>query len=217
MCPTTYPAIVAPIATRIISMSGSLISSKNGPSERDVEIWKAAFATDFRQTAIAFEVSEATVRDAYNRVEKAIASSQLVDPVAMKTRLHFEAESIKQEAMAAWQKTKGPRRQTKTKTKRSDIDDLLGEAGGDQFSTEQEIEVKEWEEAGDPRYLTIAQKSIDQQMELWPGVRAPRASSLTDPTGAESVVKIDVADLTDEQIAQILIGQQIARQVIDVE
>ena len=182
--------------------SVSLSGNKNIPSQKDLLLWQSVFATSVRETAMLNGMSESSVRSAVKRVEKLMASEVAMDAASLKLRLHLELETVKSEAMKAWKRSIGVSQTRKTKTRRNEITEILEESGVSD-AEQVESEVTEKDEVGDPRFLSAVQKAIEGQMSLWPGVQAPRATSLTGPDGTGNpTLEIDFTKMSDSQLEE---------------
>ena len=178
----------------------SLTSSKNIPSERELQLWQTAMTTDVLESSIIHGVTEGTVRSAMKKVEKLLASEVAMKASSLKLRMHLELETVKKEAWKGWKRSIGKKTSTKTKTKRTELTDILEESGVDD-AEQVEVETIEKEDAGDSRFLSAVQKAIEGQMALWPGVQAPRANAITGPNGDDNpTLTIKLEEMTDDQL-----------------
>jgi len=164
-------------------------STASTPSQRDIEIWQLC-ESGLLATEVATHTgcTVATVKRACREVERFMASGVAIDVTSLKMQNHLRLDLIYKEFVAAWRDSSGKKVKKKRKS---------GPRG-------EEEEVTETEECGDPRFLMGAMKALADQREMWPGANAPKAQSITGPTGTEDPqINIKVDEMSDEQIDKI--------------
>jgi len=173
----------------LLSGTVKVKSTASTPSQRDIEIWQLCesglLATEVAQHV---DCEVATVKRACREVERFMASGVAVDVASLKMQNHLRLDLIYKEFVTAWRNSSGKKIKKRNKTT----------PRGD------EEEITETEKEGDPRYLMGAIRALADQRDMWPGANAPKAQSLTGPTGTEDPqLNISVDEMTDEQINKI--------------
>lgn len=185
-------------------LSGTMKAKRSGkaPPQEDVAIYKMAESgVPFTTIASLQNVSLQDVKTSIRRVEKFIASGVAVDVVAIKAQQHMRLEALYDVTVKAFQETSGPVKTTRRK---------LGTDG-----TVVEEVITEKEHAGDPRFLNTAMKALEAQRDLWPGVSAPRATSITNADGTDDP-HLTVEMLNQMDIAELEVLNQ-ARELVEAK